>query len=148
MVYSSGNWRQLSLVQFFPSVRFVLNHRFSNCGLRQTRSTWSTTCFGQFLCLSSRVFHCIHSNGLCHTGYSYSLRAGSGRNQFHPDPARKLSANRYDIYHCCVYSEKTPDDGQRNCLNNVEFYFKNKFEKLVPLVGYYKNRALQYFILN
>jgi len=26
--------------------------------------------------------------------------------KFHPDPARKLSANLYDIYHCCVYSEK------------------------------------------
>jgi len=26
--------------------------------------------------------------------------------RFHPDPARKLSANLYDIYHCCVYSEK------------------------------------------
>jgi len=25
---------------------------------------------------------------------------------FHPDPAHKLSANLYDIYHCCVYSEK------------------------------------------
>jgi len=25
---------------------------------------------------------------------------------FCPDPARKLSANLYDIYHCCVYSEK------------------------------------------
>jgi hypothetical protein len=23
-----------------------------------------------------------------------------------PDPARKLSAKLYDIYHCCVYSEK------------------------------------------
>jgi len=22
---------------------------------------------------------------------------------FHPDPARKLSANLYDIYHCCVF---------------------------------------------
>jgi hypothetical protein len=26
--------------------------------------------------------------------------------QFHPDPARKLSANLCDIYHCCAYSEK------------------------------------------
>jgi len=26
--------------------------------------------------------------------------------QFRPDPARKLSANLYDIYHCCMYSEK------------------------------------------
>jgi hypothetical protein len=25
---------------------------------------------------------------------------------FHPDPARKLSAKLYDIYYCCVYSEK------------------------------------------
>jgi hypothetical protein len=25
---------------------------------------------------------------------------------FHPDPARKLSAELYAIYHCCVYSEK------------------------------------------
>jgi len=26
--------------------------------------------------------------------------------QFHPDPARKLSANLYDIHDCRVYSEK------------------------------------------
>jgi len=27
--------------------------------------------------------------------------------QFRPDPAaRKLSANLYDVYHCCVYGEK------------------------------------------
>jgi len=38
--------------------------------------------------------------------FTDSLRAGSGHNWFHPDPARKLSANLYDIYHCCVYSEK------------------------------------------
>jgi len=37
---------------------------------------------------------------------SYSLRAGSGRNWFRPDPARKQSANVYDIYHRCLYSEK------------------------------------------
>jgi len=32
---------------------------------------------------------------------------------------------------------KTPDDGQRNCLKHVEFYSKNKFEKLMHLVGFY-----------
>jgi len=26
--------------------------------------------------------------------------------QFGPDPARKLLVKLYDIYHCCVYSEK------------------------------------------
>ena len=30
---------------------------------------------------------------------------------------------------------KTPVDGQRNCPKQLEFYFKNKFEKLVHLVG-------------
>ena len=54
--------------------------------------------------------------------------------QFHPDPARKLSANLYDIIHCCV-QWKTVDDGQRNCPKHVEFYSKNKFEKLVYLIG-------------
>jgi hypothetical protein len=32
--------------------------------------------------------------------------------------------------------KKTPDDGQRNCPKLVEFYSKNKFEKLVHLVGF------------
>jgi len=31
---------------------------------------------------------------------------------------------------------KTPDDGHRNCPKRVEFYSKNKFEKLVHLVGF------------
>jgi len=42
-----------------------------------------------------------------------------------------MSANLYDIYQW-----KTPDDGQRNCPKNVEFYSKNKFEKLVHLVDF------------
>ena len=42
----------------------------------------------------------------------------------------------YAIQVCCVYSEKTPDDGQRNCPKHVEFYSKNKFEKLMHLVGF------------
>jgi len=36
--------------------------------------------------------------------FADSLRAGSGR--ILPDPARKLSANLYDINRCCAYSEK------------------------------------------
>ena len=31
---------------------------------------------------------------------------------------------------------KTPDDGQWNCPKHVDFHSKNKFEKLVPLVGF------------
>jgi len=47
---------------------------------------------------------------------------------FTADPARKLSAILYDIYNCCVYSEK-PDDEQRNCPKHVDLHFKNKIEK-------------------
>ena len=61
---------------------------------------WNSTCFGQFLCPSSGVFHCTHSNG---TSYRFadSLRAGSGWNsmEFHHC---KLSADPYDMYHCRV----------------------------------------------
>jgi len=31
---------------------------------------------------------------------------------------------------------KTPDEGQRNCPKHVDFYSKNKLEKLVLLVGF------------
>jgi len=40
----------------------------------------------------------------------------------------------YKVAVCTV--EKTSDDGQRNCPTHVEFHSKNKFEKLVPLVGF------------
>ena len=48
-------------------------------------------------------------------------------------------SNLYDIYLCCVHSEThlmMPDDGQKNCPKHAEFYSKNKFEKLVHLVGF------------
>jgi len=78
-------------------------------------------------------FHCIHSNGTCHAGL---LTACEQDQDGRPDHAHKLSANLYGIHHCCVYSEKTPDDGQRNYPKHVEFYSKNKFEKLVHLFGF------------
>ena len=40
-------------------------------------------------------------------------------------------------YTSAVYTvKKTPGDGQRNCPKHVEFYSKNKFEKLLHLVGF------------
>jgi hypothetical protein len=53
--------------------------------------------------------------GICHTIYVAVCWRGqdmehssilSRIRMFHPDSARKLSANFYDIHHCCVYSEK------------------------------------------
>jgi len=37
---------------------------------------------------------------------------------------------------CHTHLLRAPGDGQRNCPKHVESYFKNKFEKLVHLVGF------------
>jgi len=58
-----------------------------------------------------------------HTGYADCLRACSQH-------------NLYDIYLLLCIQYWTPDDGQKACLKHVEFYSKNKFEKLVHLVGF------------
>jgi len=39
-------------------------------------------------------------------------------------------------YTIAVCTVKTPVDGQRNCPKHVEFYSKNKFEKLVLIVDF------------
>jgi hypothetical protein len=69
--------------------------------------------------------------------------------------ARKLSACPQavskPVWHISLLclQWKTPDDGQRNCPKHVEFYFKNKFEKLLHLVGfiirYPRRLASQFF---
>ena len=54
--------------------------------------------------------------------------------------ADSLPSYQQTCMYCCVYSEETPDDGQSNCPKHVEFYCKNRFEKLMHLVGFiYKN---------
>jgi len=58
--------------------------------------------------------------------FADSLRAGS----------QAVSKPVWHIPLLCVQCY-TPDDGQRNCPKHVEFYSKNKFEKLVHLVGFY-----------
>jgi hypothetical protein len=39
-----------------------------------------------------------------------------------------------------MYTGKTPDDGQRNCLKDVEFPDKNKFGKISASVGFINNK--------
>jgi hypothetical protein len=45
------------------TIKLTRCSNFSNLFLE-----WNSTCFGQFLCPSSGVLHCTHSNGICHTG--------------------------------------------------------------------------------
>ena len=54
-------------------------------------------------------------------------------------PSKQSAKPVWHVPLLCV-QWKTPDDGQRNCPKHVEFYSKNKFEKIVHLVWfYYKN---------
>ena len=60
---------------------------------------------------------------ICHTGYADCLLVSSQH-------------NLYDIYLLLCVQYWNPDDGQKTCPKHVEFYSKNKFEKLVYLVGF------------
>ena len=87
---------------------------------------WNSICFGQFLCQSSGVFHCTHSNGICE------------QDQDGVPSWSCLQAVSKPVWHIpllCV-QWKTPDIGQKNCPKHVEFHSKNKFEKLVHLIGF------------
>jgi hypothetical protein len=44
--------------------------------------------------------------------------------------------NLYDIYLLLCIQYLTPHDGQKTSSKHLEFYSKNKFEKLVHLVGF------------
>jgi len=71
-------------------------------------------CFGHFLCPSSGVFHCTHNNGICHTG----LRTDCSHAVSKP------------VWHIPLlwWTEELSE--------TVEFYSRNKFDKLVHLVGF------------
>jgi len=75
-----------------------------------------------------------------HTAMVYIIQLASRIRtelQFCPDSARCQAVSKpvWHIPFTCV-QWKTPDDGQRNCPKHVDFYSKNKFQKLVHLVGF------------
>ena len=103
-------------------------HYFSNLFLN-----WNSIYFGQFLCPSSGVFHCAHSNGVFHTGLLTACEQGQDVQSWSCSQA--VIKPVWHIPLLCV-QWKTPDDGRRNCPRHVKFQSKNKFEKLVYLVGF------------
>jgi hypothetical protein len=83
----------------------------------------NSTCFGQFLCPSSGVFHCRFGTGICYASLMTAF------NHAHPGRA---------AWHKTVPNVqwKTPDDGQRNCPKHVEFLDKIKLGKISAFVGF------------
>jgi len=60
----------------------------------------NSTCFGQFLCPSSGIFHRTFGTGICHTGLMTTFKHDQdGR-------AWKLSSNLHDIYQYRMYGGK------------------------------------------
>ena len=125
-------WNCTCFGQFLCQSSGVFRCNFSNLFLE-----WNCTCFGQFLCPSSGVFHCTDSNSICHTGLLSACEQDQDRTQFHPDPARKLSAKLYNIYHCCVYIEKLLMMDTGTVLNMYSFTarinFRNYSGKLLMM---------------
>jgi len=93
-------------------------HRVKFLYIKPTRFTyfsdllleWNSACFGQVLCPSSGVFHCTHSNSICHTGLltackqdqdgtqDLSRRAACGRS-----PAEILGSNPTGGMDICLF---------------------------------------------
>jgi len=92
---------------------------FSNLFLK-----WNSKCSGQFLCPSSGGFQCTHCEQ-DQDGSSVPFWSCS----------QAVSKSVWHIPLLCV-QWKIPDDGQRNGPKHLEFHSKNKFEKMVHLVGF------------
>ena len=115
---------------FLLIIKLTRCTNFSNLFLE-----WNSTCFGQFLCPSSGVFHCTQTM-VCVIQVCWQ----------HASRIRMERSSILILLACCQQTcitytivcvqWKTPDDGQRNCPKHVEFHSKNKLEKLVHLVGF------------
>jgi hypothetical protein len=126
-LYSDHPWRKHKTTTqwIYSAIKFVDHvtvHHDKFLIIKPTRCTnfsnlfwnWNSTCFRQFLCPSSRVFH-------CHPGLLTTCEQAVSKPVWH-------------VPLLCV-QWKTPDDWQRNCPKHVDFQSKNKLEKLVHLVG-------------
>jgi hypothetical protein len=87
-------WQSLCNKITFLIIKPTRCINFSNLFLE-----WNCTCFSNSSSVHHQEFFTVH------TAMVYVIQARRIKLE-HPDPACKLSANLYDIYHCCVYSEK------------------------------------------
>ena len=91
-----------------------------------------STRFGQFLCPPSGVFHCTHSIGICDRGYADFLRASC------PQTCMTYTNAVCTVKNSWWWTEELSD----TCIVS----FRNKFEKLVHLVGFIIRDLLPLYI--
>jgi len=111
-------WKIKIMMMFMNKFLFNKTNRHTNFpNLFLSRKS---TCFGQFLCPSSGVFHCTFSIGICHAGLITAFK----HNQVLSWSC--LKAVIKSAWHIPMPNVqwKIPDDGQRNCPKHVEFLTK------------------------
>jgi len=101
----------LSIIRSFSlyTQQWYMSYRFAD----SLRSAGSGRLISQIY-FWNKTLHVSDSSSVHHQEFFtvhivvvYVIQLASRIRTDHPDPAdRKLSANLYDIYHCCVYSEK------------------------------------------
>jgi hypothetical protein len=127
IVWPGERWKLRKTYLIIKPTSFT---NFSNLFLK-----WNSTYFGQFLCPSSGVSRCTHSNSICH---NILLTACEQDQDGNPPSWSCSQAVSKPVWHITSLSEQwnTSDDGHRKCPKHVEFYFKINFEKLVHLFGF------------
>ena len=88
--------------------------------------------------LDALISQIYFRNGTLHVSDSPPLNCqpSTAHTAIHTGFADCSKQNLYDIYLLLCVQCWAPDDGQRNCPKHVEFHSKNKFEKLVHIVGF------------
>ena len=115
------------------------------------RASWYILAINQLDALISQIYfwnktlHVSDSSSVHHRSFSLYTQQWYMSYRFCWQLASRIRAEHSSIlillascitYTIAVCTVKTADDGQRNCPKHVEFYSKNKFEKLVHLVGF------------
>ena len=96
---------------------------------------WNSACFRQFLCPSSGVFHCTHSNRCMSYRFADSLRTGSRWNCSYILILLASCQQNCMTYTIAVCIMKNSWWWTEELSETYRVLFQNKFEKLVHLVG-------------
>jgi len=129
-----------NFLMLYVAVRIVTSRLYNFHIIKPTRCTdfsilfWNeTACFGQFLCPSSGVFHCTHSNGIRHISLRTACKQDQDGTMLILLKSCQQTCMTYTIAVCTV----------KNSLRWTEelsearrVSFQNRFEKLVHLVGF------------
>jgi len=104
---------------------------FSNLFLEK-----NSTCFEQFVCPSSGVFRCTHSNGICHTGLLTACEQDQDGTAVPSWSCSQAVTVTYMTYTTVVCTVKNSWWWTEELSETCRISFQNKIEILVHLIGF------------